>query len=307
MLSNVIRSQDALHAPYGGVVPEIAARAHLQTLVPVIERALENAGTRWEQVDGVAVTRGPGLIGCLLVGVNLGQAIAWARKLPVIGVSHLAAHVFAGLLEEPDLHPPVLGLVVSGGHSDLVRWQDDGGIAVIGRTIDDAAGEAFDKGARILGLPFPGGPAIDALAATGDPRAVRFPRPRAPGLDFSFSGVKTALLYEVRKRRSISDQARADLAASYQEAIVDALSQRVEAAQAADPVPTIVIGGGVARNRRLREAAGSRLGKTAHLVIPAPELCTDNAAMIGAAALIEWDRRGPDAAPFDADPSLGFA
>ena len=307
MLSNVIRSQDALHAPYGGVVPEIAARAHLQTLVPVIERAMENAGTRWEQVDGVAVTRGPGLVGCLLVGVNLGQAIAWARELPVIGVSHLAAHVFAGLLEEPDLHPPVLGLVVSGGHSDLVRWQDDGGIAVIGRTIDDAAGEAFDKGARILGLPFPGGPAIDALAATGDPRAVRFPRPRAPGLDFSFSGVKTALLYEVRKRRSISDQARADLAASYQEAIVDALLQRVEAAQAADPAPTIVLGGGVARNRRLREAARSRLGKAAHLVIPAPELCTDNAAMIGAAALIEWDRRGPDPAPFDADPSLGFA
>ena len=288
-------------------MPEIAARAHLQTLVPVIERAMENAGTRWEQVDGVAVTRGPGLVGCLLVGVNLGQAIAWARKLPVIGVSHLAAHVFAGLLEEPDLHPPVLGLVVSGGHSDLIRWQDDGGIAVIGRTIDDAAGEAFDKGARILGLPFPGGPAIDALAATGDPRAVRFPRPRAPGLDFSFSGVKTALLYEVRKRRSISDQARADLAASYQEAIVDALLQRVEAAQAADPAPTIVLGGGVARNRRLREAARSRLGKAARLVIPAPELCTDNAAMIGAAALIEWDRRGPDPAPFDADPSLGFA
>ncbi len=288
-------------------MPEIAARAHLQTLVPVIERAMENAGTRWEQVDGVAVTRGPGLVGCLLVGVNLGQAIAWARKLPVIGVSHLAAHVFAGLLEEPDLHPPVLGLVVSGGHSDLIRWQDDGGIAVIGRTIDDAAGEAFDKGARILGLPFPGGPAIDALAATGNPRAVRFPRPRAPGLDFSFSGVKTALLYEVRKRRSISDQERADLAASYQEAIVDALLQRVEAAQAADPAPTIVLGGGVARNRRLREAARSRLGKAARLVIPAPELCTDNAAMIGAAALIEWDRRGPDPAPFDADPSLGFA
>ncbi len=288
-------------------MPEIAARAHLQTLVPVIERAMENAGTRWEQVDGVAVTRGPGLVGCLLVGVNLGQAIAWARKLPVIGVSHLAAHVFAGLLEEPDLHPPVLGLVVSGGHSDLIRWQEDGGIAVIGRTIDDAAGEAFDKGARILGLPFPGGPAIDALAATGNPRAVRFPRPRAPGLDFSFSGVKTALLYEVRKRRSISDQARADLAASYQEAIVDALLQRVEAAQAADPAPTIVLGGGVARNRRLREAARARLGKAAHLVIPAPELCTDNAAMIGAAALIEWDRRGPDPAPFDADPSLGFA
>jgi N6-L-threonylcarbamoyladenine synthase len=306
LLSNVVRSQDALHAPFGGVVPEIAARAHLQTLVPVIERALETAATRWEQVDGVAVTRGPGLIGCLLVGVNLAQAIAWARKLPVIGVSHLAAHVFAAQLEEPEVRPPVLGLVVSGGHSDLIRWQEDGSITIIGRTIDDAAGEAFDKGARILGLPFPGGPAIDALAAQGDPRAVRFPRPRAPGLDFSFSGVKTALLYEVRKRSSITDQARADLAASYQEAIVDALLQRVEAAQAADPAPTIVLGGGVARNRRLRQAAQARLGTNAHLVIPAPELCTDNAAMIGAAALIEWDRRGPDPAPFDADPGLGF-
>ena len=303
----MIRSQDELHAPFGGIVPEIAARAHLQTLVPVIERALETAGTRWEQVDGVAVTRGPGLVGCLLVGVNVAQAIAWARKLPVVGVSHLAAHVFAAQLEEPELRPPLLGLVVSGGHSDLIRWQEDGGITVIGRTRDDAAGEAFDKGARILGLPFPGGPAIDKLATDGDPRAVAFPRPRAPGLDFSFSGVKTALLYEVRKRTSLSEQERADLAASYQEAIVDALLQRVEAAQAQQPAPTIVLGGGVARNRRLREAAQQRLGSRAHLVIPAPDLCTDNAAMIGAAALIEWDRRGPDPAPFDADPSFGFA
>jgi N6-L-threonylcarbamoyladenine synthase len=306
LLSNIVRSQDALHAPYGGVVPELAARAHLQTLVPVIERALENAGTRWEQIDGIAVTKGPGLVGCLLVGVNLAQAVAWARKLPVIGVSHLSAHVFAALLEEPELRPPVLGLVVSGGHSDLIRWQEDGSIVVIGRTRDDAAGEAFDKGARILGLPFPGGPAIDKLAAQGDPRAFAFPRPRAPGYDFSFSGVKTALLYEVRKRGALSDQARADLAASYQEAIVDALLRRVEAAQAEAPAPAIVLGGGVARNRRLREAAQARLGQGAHLVIPAPELCTDNAAMIGAAALVEWGRRGPDPAPFDADPGLGF-
>jgi N6-L-threonylcarbamoyladenine synthase len=279
----------------------------------VIERALEDAGTRWEQIDAVGVTRGPGLIGCLLVGVNLAQAIAWARGLPVIGVSHLAAHVYAGQLEDDQLRPPVLGLVVSGGHSDLIRWQPNGEIAVIGRTRDDAAGEAFDKGARILGLPFPGGPAIDKLAATGDPRAVAFPRPRAPGLDFSFSGVKTALLYEVRKRKTLGDQERADLAASYQEAIVDALLLRVEAAifpeggvRAGASTPTIVIGGGVARNRRLRAAAQARLGHLARLVIPAPELCTDNAAMVGAAALIEWDRRGPDAAPFDADPSLGF-
>ena len=303
----MIRSQDALHAPYGGVVPELAARAHLQTLVPVIERAMEQASTRWEEVDAVAVTRGPGLIGCLLVGVNLGQALAWARGLPVIGVSHLTAHVFAGQLEDPSLGPPVLGLVVSGGHSDLVRWRTDGSIDVIGRTRDDAAGEAFDKGARILGLPFPGGPEIDKLARKGDPRAFKFPRPRAPGLDFSFSGVKTALLYEVRKHGELTDQMRADLAASYQEAIVDALLQRVEAAQAMEPAPTIVLGGGVARNSRLRQAAQQRLGSLARLIIPAPDLCTDNAAMIGAAALVEWDRRGPESAPFDADPSLGFS
>ena len=316
MLSNVIRSQDALHAPYGGVVPELAARAHLQTMVPVIERALDKAGTRWEQVDGIAVTKGPGLVGCLLVGVNVGQAIGWARGLPVIGVSHLAAHIFAALLEHPDLKPPVLGLVVSGGHSDLIRWEVDGTFSVIGRTRDDAAGEAFDKGARLLGLPFPGGPAIDRLAQQGDPRAFRFPRPRAPGLDFSFSGVKTALLYEVRKYKEINEQLRADLAASYQEAIVDALLQRVEAALPPAPLggglgrrslPIVVLGGGVARNRRLREAAQQRLGSIAQVIIPAPELCTDNAAMIGAAGLIEWDRRGPDPAPFDADPSLGFA
>jgi tRNA N6-adenosine threonylcarbamoyltransferase len=307
LLSNVIRSQDALHAPYGGVVPELAARAHLQTLVPVIERALDRAATRWDAIDAVAVTKGPGLIGCLLVGVNVGQAIAWARGLPVIGVSHLAAHVFAAQFEAPELRPPVLGLVVSGGHSDLIRWREDGSIDVIGRTRDDAAGEAFDKGARILGLPFPGGPAIDRLAQQGNPRAFAFPRPRAPHLDFSFSGVKTALLYEVRKHGELSDQLRADLAASYQEAIVDALLQRVEAAQAEAPAPTIVLGGGVARNRRLREAAGQRLAGLARVIIPVPELCTDNAAMIGAAALLEWERRGPEQAPFDADPSLGFA
>ncbi len=303
----MVRSQDALHAPYGGVVPELAARAHLQLLVPVVERALDKAGVRWEAVDGLAVTRGPGLIGCLLVGVNVAQAIGWARGLPVVPVSHLAAHLYAAQLEDPAIRPPALGLVVSGGHSDLVRWQVDGAIQVIGRTRDDAAGEAFDKGARMLGLPFPGGPAIDRLAAEGDPRAVAFPRPRAPGLDFSFSGVKTALLYDVRKRGQLSDQMRADLAASYQEAIVDALLTRVEAAFAAEPAPTIVLGGGVARNRRLREAAETRLGGLARLVIPAPDLCTDNAAMIGAAALAGGGALDPEWIPFDADPALGFA
>ncbi|MDQ6710524.1 MAG: tRNA (adenosine(37)-N6)-threonylcarbamoyltransferase complex transferase subunit TsaD [Candidatus Dormibacteraeota bacterium] len=305
-LSNVVRSQDALHAPFGGVVPELAARAHLQLLIPVVERALDKAGVRWEAIDGLAVTRGPGLIGCLLVGVNLAQAIGWARALPVVPVSHLAGHLYAAQLEDPAIGPPALGLIVSGGHSDLVRWHPDGAIQVIGRTRDDAAGEAFDKGARILGLPFPGGPAIDRLAGQGDPRAVAFPRPRAPGLDFSFSGVKTALLYDVRKRGPLSDQMRADLAASYQEAIVDALLIRVEAAFAAEPAPTIILGGGVARNRRLREAAQTRLGGLARLVIPAPELCTDNAAMIGAAALGRGGILDQAWVPFDADPGLGF-
>jgi len=307
VLSNIIRSQDAIHAPYGGVVPELAARSHLRTLVPTVERALEVAGDGgWTAIDGIAVTRGPGLVGALLVGIQMAQGIGWARGLPVIGVSHLAAHLFAGQIADPSLRPPALALIVSGGHSDLVRWNEDGTITIIGRTIDDAAGEAFDKGARILGLPFPGGPAVDGLSHRGNPRAFRFPRPRAPRLDFSFSGLKTALLYEVRKHEELTDSMRADLAASYQEAIVDALLQRLEAAHAADPTPAIVLGGGVARNRRLRQAAQERLGGRARLIVPAPELCTDNAAMIGAAALVEWERRGPDPVPFDADPGLGF-
>ena len=303
----MIRSQDELHAPYGGVVPEIAARAHLQSLIPVIERALATADSTWDQIDALAVTRGPGLIGALLVGVNMAQSIGLARGLPVIGVSHLAGHLYAAKLEEPGLRPPALALIVSGGHSDLVRWEEHGAIEVVGRTRDDAAGEAFDKGARILGLPFPGGPAIDRLAEGGDPRSFAFPRPRAPGLDFSFSGVKTSLLYEVRKHGDLTDQQRADLAASYQEAIVDALLQRVEASLAAEPVATVILGGGVARNRRLRRAATERLGNRVHLIVPAPDLCTDNAAMIGAAALEQWERKGPDLAPFDADPGLGFS
>jgi N6-L-threonylcarbamoyladenine synthase len=286
------------------VVPEIAARAHLQALIPSIDRSLEVANTSWEQIDGIAVTRGPGLIGALLIGVQMAQAVAWARGIPVIGVSHLAGHLYAALLEEPGLRPPALALIVSGGHSDLIRWT--GEIELLGRTRDDAAGEAFDKGARVLGLPFPGGPAIDRLAQSGNPSAVLFPRPQAPGLDFSFSGVKTALLYEVRRRGLLSEQERADLAASYQEAIVDALLQRVEAALAVESVPTVILGGGVARNRRLRQAALERLGGRVHLVVPAPELCTDNAAMIGAAALALWEKKGPDRVPFDADPGLGF-
>jgi N6-L-threonylcarbamoyladenine synthase len=306
ILSNVIRSQDALHAPYGGVVPELAARQHLQTLIPVIEEAVGRAGTTWEEIDALAVTRGPGLIGTLLVGVQMAQAIAWARALPLIGISHLAGHLFAALLEDPDLQPPALALIVSGGHSDLVRWEGGEDLIILGRTRDDAAGEAFDKGARILGLPFPGGPAIDRLAQMGDRKAAAFPRPRAPGLDFSFSGVKTALLYDVRKRGELHEQLKADLAASYQEAIVDALLQRVEAALAAAPVATVILGGGVARNRRLRQAAAERLGERVRVIVPGPELCTDNAAMIGAAAAYLWPRRGPDRAPFDADPALEF-
>ena len=252
------------------------------------------------------MTRGPGLVGSLLVGVHVAQAVGWVRGLPVVGVSHLNGHLFAALLEAPDLQPPALALIVSGGHSDLVRWTGDGLIQLLGRTRDDAAGEAFDKGARILGLPFPGGPAIDELAERGNPNAVRFPRPRSPGFDFSFSGVKTALLYAVRRRPALSDQERADLAASYQEAIVDALLQRVEAALTADPIPTVILGGGVARNRRLRRAAAARLGGRCRLVVPAADLCTDNAAMIGAAGLDQWERRGRDPAPFDAEPGLGY-
>jgi N6-L-threonylcarbamoyladenine synthase len=279
--SNVIASQGLLHARYGGVVPEIASRHHLELVDAVTADALERAGARLDDIGTMAVTRGPGLIGALLVGLSSAKALAATRQLPLVPVDHLHGHVVASTLEPNPVHTPYLSLVASGGHTFLARVDDPSGYSVLGQTLDDAAGEAFDKGARLLGLGYPGGPAIDRLAREGDPEAFDFPR-SAPGeLDFSFSGVKTSLLYVIRDLGTAAEARAADLAASYQRAIVDALVERTRAALEREHLERLAIGGGVAANSELR-AAVEALG--VEVWVPPVELCTDNAAMIAAAA-----------------------
>ncbi len=276
LLANVVSSQAELHSRFGGVVPEVASRRHLELVSPVIEEALAVAGASLDDVDTIGVTTGPGLIGALLVGVSAAKALAWARRLPLVPVDHLHGHVASLFLHPTDLEPPFVCLLASGGHTLLLdvrgRWWDD--VVVLGRTLDDAAGEAFDKGARLLGLPYPGGAEIDRLAAAGDPEAYTFPVARVPGLDFSFSGLKTALLYAVRDLPAVELEARKpDLAASYQRAIVRALVERVAAAGG----DRVAIVGGVAANSELRRSIPG--------AVAAPlSLCTDNAAMIASAA-----------------------
>ncbi len=283
--SNVVSSQ-VVHDRFGGVVPEIAARQHLELMDVVIEDALRGADATLDDVDAVAVTAGPGLVGALLVGVASAKAIAASRGLPLIAVDHLQGHVAANFAAPDPFEPPFVCLIASGGHTFLARVEERRGFEVLGATLDDAAGEAFDKGARMLGLPFPGGPHLQRLARDGDPQAYDFPRAAGvPGLDFSFAGLKTALLYTLR---DLGDQEaerrRADLAASFQEAIVDALSQRVTRALEQTGLDRLAIGGGVAANGPLRDRL-TTLGAVTHT--PAPELCTDNAAMIALAALAE--------------------
>ena len=297
-LSNVVSSQ-GVHDRYGGVVPEIASRHHLELVNAVVEDALARAGTSLVDVDAVAVTQGPGLVGALLVGVATAKALAAARRLPLIPVDHLQGHVAANFLAPDPFEPPFLCLIASGGHTLLARVTDHRGFSVVGQTLDDAAGEAFDKGARLLGLGFPGGPALSRLAASGDPSAFAFPTAaRVPGLDFSFAGLKTALLYKVRELGEDETRARAaDLAASYEHAIVEALMARVERALEAEAEPRLAIGGGVAANRLLRERAEA-LGVP--VKVPPPELCTDNAAMIASAARWIEPLRFPDYLDLDA-------
>ena len=279
--SNVIASQGLLHARYGGVVPEIASRHHLELVDAVTADALERAGARLDDVGTVAVTHGPGLIGALLVGVSSAKAIAATRRLPLVPVDHLHGHVVASTLGDDPVAPPYLALVASGGHTFLARVDEPSAYTVLGQTLDDAAGEAFDKGARLLGLGYPGGPEIDRLAREGDPEAFAFPR-SAPGeLDFSFSGLKTALLYAIRDLGAHTQSKAADLAASYQRAIVNALVARTRAALEREGLERLAIGGGVAANSELRSAV-SDLG--VRVWVPPIELCTDNAAMIGGAA-----------------------
>ena len=276
--ANVIASQADLHAQFGGVVPEIASRRHLELVLPVVEQALSDAGATLDDVDLVAVTRGPGLIGALLVGVSAAKALAWSRRLPLAPVDHLDGHVASLYLEPDSLDPPFLCLLASGGHTMLLDVRARGSFAVTGRTLDDAVGEAFDKGARLLGLGYPGGAELDRLARDGDPEAFSFPVANVPGLDFSFSGVKTSLLYAVKKLQPGElERRRADLAASYQRALVRALVERTDAAAKLLGVERVGVVGGVAANSELR--ASLPWARAA----PLP-LCTDNAAMIASAA-----------------------
>jgi N6-L-threonylcarbamoyladenine synthase len=275
--SSVVSSQAALHARFGGVVPEIASRRHLELVLPVVREALGEADASLDDVESVAVTQGPGLVGALLVGLSAAKALAWGRGLPLVPVNHLHGHVASLYLEPEPLDPPFLCLLASGGHTMLVDVQERGAFRSIGTTLDDAAGEAFDKGARLLGLGYPGGAELDRLAREGDPEAFRFPVARVSGLDFSFSGVKTALLYEVRKLERELEARKADLAASYQRAIVRALTQRTLEAAEQTGAERIAIVGGVAANSELRAALPDATA-------PPLQLCTDNAAMIASAA-----------------------
>ncbi len=304
--SSIVSSQVELHAPYGGVVPELASRAHVELVNPVVDEALMEAGILDPgELDAVAACHGPGLAGALLVGVSAAKALALATGLPYVQVNHLEAHLYAGWLEVPDLQPPLAVLIVSGGHTLLVVMEDHGRYRMMGQTVDDAAGEAFDKVARFLGLGYPGGPAIDRLAAEGDPRAVSFPRAMLDeGYDFSFSGLKTAVLNHVRQHPEV---ATADVAASFQEAVVDVLTRKLVAAADDAGTPTLVLGGGVAANSRLRARVGEAAEGTGRRVfLPPLALCTDNGAMIAGAAW--WRLRADGPTPLDAGvvPSLAL-
>ena len=303
VLASVVASQIAKHAPHGGVVPELAAREHLKAVIPVTEGALREAGVTLKDISAVAVTQGPGLIPALLVGMNFAKGLAQANKLPLIGVNHFLAHIYGAFLDgdldvlkNPDTYP-MLALVVSGGHTSLLLVDQDGSARQLGCTIDDAAGEALDKGAKLLGLGYPGGPIMQKTAENGDPEKFDFPRPLTGGAgralspenlyNFSFSGIKTALLYHVRKAQEsdICDaQWLADTAASFQRAVVDVLVRKTLAVLKNYPVKTVVVAGGVACNAELRRMMAERLPKRISLKIAPPKYCTDNAAMVGGIA-----------------------
>jgi N6-L-threonylcarbamoyladenine synthase len=290
-----------LHKEFGGVVPELAARDHLERLPHLVELALDGAGAKPSDLDLIAVTRGPGLAGCLLVGVGVGEGLSAAWSKPLTGVNHLWGHIYAALLTQPDLKPPLLGLVVSGAHSDLVRMPEHGVFEVIGRTRDDAAGEAFDKAARMLGLGYPGGPALDRLARTGDASRQPLPRPSLPGLEYSFSGLKTALLYRLRDLGDkVTPEERADLAAAFERSVVESLLEKLDQALRSSPSLEVVVCGGVAANTLLRKRAAEVVAGRARLTMPPLNLCTDNAAMIAAAGYHTSSRAAV------VDPSLGW-
>ncbi len=309
VLSSVVASQHDVHARFGGVVPELASRKHIEKIAEVTQDALAQAGIEWPALQAVAVTRGPGLAGALVVGVSFGKALAYALNIPCIGVHHLEGHIASAWLEDPGFATPAVVLVVSGGHTHLYLVPQRGEYTLLGKTLDDAAGEAFDKGAKMLGLSYPGGPALDCLAQSGDPSVVRFPRPylNRGGFDFSFSGLKTSLLYYLRdrKRHEVS-VAPAHIAAGYQEAIVDVLVEKSFRAVQRHRVAGLAVVGGVCANSRLRAALQSRAEKDGvRLTLPRVHFCTDNAAMVATAGW--WAHRQQRWSSWDIDAQPGLA
>jgi N6-L-threonylcarbamoyladenine synthase len=303
VLSSVVASQVDRHAQFGGVVPEIAGRAHLELLMPVVARAIVEAGIDDDRIDAVAATVGPGLIGSLLVGVSAAKALALTWDRPFVGVNHLEAHLYAAFLEDPHVELPLVVLLVSGGHTMLIEMRDHGQYRLLGQTIDDAAGEAFDKVARYLGLGYPGGPAIDHAALEGDPEAIAFPRALLhEGLDFSFSGLKTSVINHVRKHATVPT---ADVAASFQQAVVEVLVAKARRAATLVGARGIVLGGGVAANSALRQQLLDACAKDGiHASLPSRSMCTDNAAMIAAAGYHVLRLDGPSPLDTGASPNL---
>ena len=308
VLSNVISSQIDLHKLYGGVVPEIASRKHIEKINQVIEETLKEAGKTLDDIDAIGVTYGPGLVGALLVGVAAAKAVAWARKIPLVGVHHIEGHISANYIEHPDLEPPFLCLVASGGHTHLVKVEDYGKYEILGRTRDDAAGEAYDKVARAIGLGYPGGPKIDRIAKEGNPDAVKFPKAKVDGAeyDFSFSGLKSAVLNYLNGCQMKGESYnQADVAASFQKAVVDVLVSHSLHAVKAYGLNKFAIAGGVASNSSLRAAFEEECGKrNIAFYHPSPIFCTDNAAMIGVAGYYEYIKGVRSGYDLNAVPNL---
>jgi N6-L-threonylcarbamoyladenine synthase len=310
ILANLVASQIDVHSRYGGVVPELASRAHVEILTPLLEQALEQAALRFSDVEGIGVTVGPGLVGSLLVGLAAAKSVALATGAPFVGVNHLEGHIYANFLEHGEPLYPFVSLIVSGGHTMLVHVPEPHRYEVLGQTIDDAAGEAFDKIGRFLGLGYPGGPEIDRHAANGNPDAVRFPRAlEGQAYDFSLSGLKTAVIRHVRRERAEGREVSVeDMAASFQEAVVDVQVSKTVAAAREREVQQVLLGGGVVANRRLRERmlrAGGEAGLT--VLFPSSELCTDNAAMIACAAYHRLARGERTSLEIGADPGLALS
>jgi len=310
VLSNIVASQVDWHRKFGGVVPEIASRKHLEFINPVIEKALEEAEVDLEKIDAIAATHGPGLVGGLLVGLSTAKALAYALNKPFIGVNHIAGHIYANFISNPDIETPIICLTISGGHTDLLYFEDLGGYEILGRTRDDAAGEAFDKIARFLDLGYPGGPVIEKKAKEGDPEAIDFPRSfnNDDIYDFSFSGLKTAVINYVHNEKQRGNKLNiADIAASFQQAVIDSLIQRVIKALKNYEVGSVVISGGVAANQELRKQLRKVVNKKGlKLYYPELKLCTDNAAMIGAVSYYQYQKNDFSDLSLNADPNLSL-